>query len=48
MNENLLSKLTVIILTYKTNREILSNCLKSIDEKVKIKIIENSENFENE
>jgi GT2 family glycosyltransferase len=35
-------------LTYKTNREILSNCLNSIDQKVKIKIIENSENFENE
>ena len=48
MNKNLLSELTVVILTYRTNREILSNCLKSLDEKVKVKIIENSENFENE
>ena len=47
MSINLLSELTVVILTYKTNRQILSNCLKSIDEKVKIKIVENSENFEN-
>ena len=48
MNNNLLSELTVVILTYRTNREILSNCLKSLDEKVKVKIIENSEYFENE
>ena len=48
MNKNLLSELTVVILTYKTNREVLSNCLKSLDEKVKVKIIENSEYFENE
>ena len=48
MTESILSELTVVILTYRTNREILTNCLKSIDEKVKIKIIENSESFENE
>ena len=48
MNKDLLSELTVVILTYRTNREVLSNCLKSLDEKVKVKIIENSEYFENE
>jgi len=39
--------LTVIIVTYKTSDKILLNCIKSIDKKVKIKIIENSQNFEN-
>jgi len=43
----MLSNLTVIIVTYKTDRNILRNCINSIDRKVKIKIIENSENFEN-
>ena len=47
MSECLLSELTVVILTYRTNREILSNCLKSLDERVKVKIVENSESFEN-
>ena len=37
----LLSQLTVAILTYKTNNQILLDCLNSIDGKVKIKIIEN-------
>tara|TARA_B100000579_G_C22790230_1_gene834090 strand:- start:153 stop:1055 length:903 start_codon:yes stop_codon:yes gene_type:complete len=46
MNNDFLSKLTVVILTYKTNKDILSNCLNSIDKKVKIKIIENSNKFE--
>ena len=48
MKKDLLSELTVVILTYRTNREVLSNCLNSLDEEVKIKIIENSEHFENE
>ena len=48
MNKDLLSELTVVILTYRTNREVLSNCLNSLDEEVKVKIIENSEHFENE
>ena len=42
---DLLSQLTVVILTYKTNTQILLDCLNSIDKKVKIKIIENSSEF---
>ena len=42
---NYLNELTTIIVTYKTNIEILKNCLKSIDPKVKIIIVENSKNF---
>ncbi len=42
---NNLSELTVIILTYKTNLNILNSCISSIDSKVKIIIIENSSNF---
>ena len=42
---NYLNELTTIIVTYKTNIEILKNCLKSIDPKVKIIIVENSNNF---
>lgn len=45
MNNNFLSELTIVILTYKTNRDILYNCLKSIDKRVKIKIVENSAEF---
>ena len=37
-----LSNLTVIIVTYLTNKKILLDCLKSIDKKVKIIIVENS------
>ena len=37
-----LNNLTIIIVTYKTNKKILDNCLKSIDKNIKIKIIENS------
>jgi len=43
---NLLSDLTVIILTYKTDRKILTNCIQSIDKNVQIKLIENSGLFE--
>ena len=39
---NYLSELTVIIVTYKTNFEILRNCLQSIDRQVKTIIVENS------
>jgi N-acetylglucosaminyl-diphospho-decaprenol L-rhamnosyltransferase len=45
---NKLSDLTVNILTYKTNMEILDNCIDSISSEVKINIIENSKKFENE
>ena len=38
-------KITVIIVTYKTNRIILKKCLDSIDSKIKVIIIENSKKF---
>ena len=41
-----LNNLTVIIVTYLTQKKILLECLNSISKEVKIKIIENSENFE--
>ena len=43
---NFLNNLTVIIVTYKTNREILENCINSIDPSVKILIVENSSDKE--
>ena len=43
---NNLKDLTVIIVTFKTNEEILFNCLDSIKKEVKILIIENSSNQE--
>lgn len=39
------SKLTINILTYKTNKKILENCINSIDKDLKINIIENSKKF---
>ena len=45
---SLLSNLTVNILTYRTNQEILKNCILSIDKSVKINLIENSKKLENE
>jgi len=39
---NNLSNLTIVIVTYKTDDQILKNCINSIDQNVKIKIIENS------
>ena len=42
---NKLSELTVIIVTFKTDRTVLKNCLSSIDEKVKVVIVENSNQF---
>lgn len=39
---NNLEKLTVVIVTYKTDPVILKNCINSVDKNVKIKIIENS------
>ena len=38
--------LTVIIVTYRTNIDILENCIKSIDKKVKIIIVENSDDLD--
>lgn len=43
---NSLNNLTVVIVTYLTQKKILLECLNSISKEVKIKIIENSENFE--
>ena len=45
MNNNL-SELTIVIVTYKTNFDILKNCLNSINSKIKTLIIENSNFFE--
>ena len=41
-------KITVIILTYKTNLQTLKNCLNSIDKNINILVIENSKKFKNE
>ena len=41
-----LNKLTAIIVTYKTPKEIILNCIKSINHKVNILIIENSKKFD--
>jgi len=43
-----LNNLTIIIVTYLTKKDILLNCLKSIDKKVKVIIIENSKKFMHE
>ena len=40
-----LNNLTVVVVTYLTKRNILLKCLESINKKVKIVIIENSEKF---
>ena len=41
-----LKDLTVIIVTFKTNEEILFNCIDSIKKEVKILLVENSNNQE--
>ena len=45
---NNLARLTIVIVTYKTDNTILRNCLNSIDKNVQIKIIENSHKIENQ
>ena len=45
---NNLNNLTILVLTYKTDKKILKNCIKSINKNVKIKIIENSTKKEKE
>ena len=40
------NKITVVIVTYKTNRNILVKCIASIDKKIRIIIVENSRKFE--
>ena len=44
--DNKLEDLTAVIVTYKTNTDILEMCLKAINLNVKVIIIENSNNFE--
>tara|TARA_B110000858_G_C17703793_1_gene427213 strand:- start:90 stop:1001 length:912 start_codon:yes stop_codon:yes gene_type:complete len=43
-----LNNLTVLIVTYLTKKDILLDCLKSIDKRIKILIIENSKKFKHE
>ena len=43
---NKLSELTVIVVTFKTDKNILKNCLYSINPKVKVIIVENSNQFQ--
>ena len=42
-----INNITVVILTYLTNEKILSDCLKSLDKKIKVIIVENSKKFKN-
>ena len=39
------NKITVIVVTHKTKKNIIYRCLKSINKDVKILLIENSKNF---
>ena len=41
-------KITIVIVTYQTDRKILRKCLKSINKNFKILIVENSKKFENQ
>ena len=41
-----LKNLTTVIVTYQTSKQIIENCIKSINNNVKILIIENSKKFE--
>ena len=41
-----LKKVTVVILTYKTPKKIIYNCLKSLDKKINTSVIEYSREFE--
>ena len=43
-----LKKITAIILTYKTPKDIILNCIKSLSREIKIIIVENSKNFEHQ
>ena len=44
---NSLSELTVIVVTFKTDITLLKYCLNSIDSRVKVILVENSNSFEN-
>ena len=41
-----LKKITAVILTYKTSKKTILNCLKSLSSNISIIIVENSKNFE--
>ena len=43
-----LNNVTIIIVTYLTKKNILLNCLKSVDKKVKVIVVENSKKFVDE
>ncbi len=43
-----LKNLTVLIVTYNTQEKVLINCIKSINKKVKILIVENSNHFKHQ
>lgn len=40
-----IEELTIVIVTYKTSEKVIIDCLKSIDQNVKVLIIENSNHF---
>ena len=42
-----IEELTIVIVTYKTSEKVIIDCLKSINQNVKVLIIENSNNFNN-
>ena len=44
---NKLNNLTIIIVTFLTSKKILLNCLNSIDKRINVVIVENSNNFKN-
>ena len=46
LKNNFMKDLTVVIVTYRTPKKIITNCIRSIQKNVKILIIENSSNFE--
>ena len=43
-----LKKITAIILTYKTPKDIILDCIKSLSSEIRIIIVENSKNFEHQ
>ena len=47
MKNNRIKDISINILTYRTDKKILENCIKSINISVPINIIENSKKFEN-
>ena len=43
---NNIHNLTIVVVTYRTDEKILTDCLNSIDSQVKILLVENSHNNE--